>query len=171
MLSCLPSARRPCIPRSHRFARSRPLTLCEGGVDFPSHSHPSPSLQRKGVRVMLSCLPSARRPCIPRSHRYARSRPLTLCEGGVDFPPPSHPSPSLQRKGTRSEANAGDANPRHSREGGNPRRGNPCGCPPFSRSKPPILPLSEGELKGVPAKQDGKGFTRAAHLNPLVFPL
>ena len=48
MLSCLPSARRPCIPRSHRFARSRPLTLCEGGVDFPPHSHPSPSLQRKG---------------------------------------------------------------------------------------------------------------------------
>ncbi len=24
------------IPRSHRFARSRPLTLCEGGVLFPS---------------------------------------------------------------------------------------------------------------------------------------
>ncbi len=24
---------------------------------------------------------------IPRSHRFARSRPLTLCEGGVRFPP------------------------------------------------------------------------------------
>ena len=30
--------------------------------------------------VVISPPPSA--PGIPRSHRYARSRPLTLCEGG-----------------------------------------------------------------------------------------
>ena len=55
----------------------------------------SPSLQRKGTRrakrdagdalLPVVEMPSST-PCIPRSHHYARSRPLTLREGGVRNP-------------------------------------------------------------------------------------
>ncbi len=114
------------IPRSHRSARSRPLTLCEGGVpsqhplsfraahchserSTPCHSERSeessfaitpsfhkfpPSQSVRGVRGdALAAVPQAasvKSPAIcdnyqgiPRSHRSARSRPLTLREGGV----------------------------------------------------------------------------------------
>ncbi len=35
-MCCQSSDSKRGIPRSHRFARSRPLTLCEGGVRFGS---------------------------------------------------------------------------------------------------------------------------------------
>ena len=62
-------------PLRSRFARPRPLTLCErdgphtfaSSGDFAPHSVGNPAAPPP--------------PGIPRSHRFARSAPLSLCEG------------------------------------------------------------------------------------------
>ncbi len=120
------------IPRSHRFARSRPLTLCEGGVRFL----PAPLSFR------------ALRPVIPSEARNLRLRVAPKCK----FPP------SQSVRGTRGDALAGFA---QTASIGLPASGlSPCGASPAHIASLVRAPLrfAKGACDGIQAI----GFARSS---------
>ena len=75
-------ANRAGIPCEGRFAPSRPLTLCEGeGAAFVHLATPRPSLLFSAYLLDVWATRPPPRAGIRCEGRFARSRPLALCEG------------------------------------------------------------------------------------------